>query len=362
MLPMRRFSLLLAIAIATAGCSADLYESPDFGVVDAGPDVVLWRLAEGPEGFVGIGGPIQPEDLEEGPGPLTLASYRSIDGRTWELGETLGTIDTPLLGLTAWEGGYASSGMWDGTAAVMVSTDGLSWRRFDLPAENGVVPEIEPAGIAATNGTIVITGFTGDPAVPLVWVIDPDTGPTPADTTVFPQATRLNQAIAGPVGFVAAATGSSEGSNPAPIWVSTDGLEWRPVADPFGGETLVTGLIGSSDGYVAVVDDAEDDDHFTLWTSTDGVDWTRQADQDTVFGHLAGKGGNLLRDLGSPSDDDPEPRPLAFSFNGRWLEITEAVAGSRFVAVAVAGSETVRLVSGFIAGDEPIPLVLLAGG
>ena len=114
---------------------------------------------------------------------------------------------------------------------------------------------------------------------------------------------------------------------------------------------MVTGLIGSPDGYVAVVADADSDDRFTLWTSADGIDWTSRADQDSVFGHLTGKGGDLYTDLASVPTDDPQPRPIAFSFNGRWLEITEAIARNRFVAVAVVGPRHVRIVSGFV-GDQ----------
>jgi len=362
MQPMRRIAAVLVIALTAAGCGVDLYESPDFGAVDAGADVVLWRLAQGSEGFVGIGGPIQADDLADEGKPLTLGSYRSTDGRTWETGQTLGSIEAPLLGLTAWEDGYAASGMWDGVAAVMVSTDGLTWQRFDLPADGADTPNIESAGIAAADGAILLTGFAGEPVRPILWVVDPLTGPVLVDTADFPREARLPQATVGPAGFVASAIGTVESSTPPPIWVSTDGHVWNPVFDPFEGDTIVTGLIGSTEGYVAVVAEDGSDDRFTLWTSTDGIDWTRRADQDSVFGHLTGKGGDLLADLAGWPDDNPQPRPIAFSFNGRWLEITEAVAGERFVPVAVAGDATTRLISGFIGGDQPIPLVLVAGG
>jgi len=360
--PMRRIAAIVVVALAASGCGLDLYESPDFGTVDAGTDVVLWRLAQGPGGFVGVGGPIQPEDLAEDAGPLSLRSYRSPDGRTWEPGEALGSIAAPLLGLTAWDTGYAASGVWDGAAALLVSDDGLSWERFALPAAAGTVPSIESAGIAATEDALVVTGF--DPAgasVPLVWRHAPDTGPVLLDDSDFPTDARFTQVIAGPAGFVAAAIGTTETSNPPPIWVSGDGLTWDPVFDPFEGEIVVTGLIGSGAGYVAVVAEAGSDDRFTLWTSVDGVNWANRADQDSIFGHLGGKSGDLLTDLDAAPIANAGPRPIAFSFNGRWLEITEAVGGERFVAVAVAADETIRLISGFVGGDRPAPLVLVAG-
>ncbi|MFH2073187.1 MAG: hypothetical protein ABIJ75_10100 [Actinomycetota bacterium] len=359
---MRRAATALILVIAVAGCGVDLYESPDFGAVDVGDDVALWRLARGPEGFVGIGGPVQPEDLEEGAGPLTFGSYRSTDGRTWQAGETLGAIDVPLLGLTAWPGGYAASGQWDGVAAVMVSEDGLAWRRIDLPAPGPDAPSIESAGIAAGDGVILVTGFSGEPATPVIWTVDPAAGPTPADTSAFPTGSRLTQAAFGPAGFVAVAVGTTDSSTPPPIWVGGDGTDWVPVLDPFDGATVVTGLIGSSGGYVAVVAQDGSDDRFTVWTSPNGIDWSRRADQDTIFGYLTGKGGGLLADLSGEPGGEPDPRPIAFTFDGRWLEITEAVGGERFVAVAVAADETIRLVSGFVSGKPAVPAILIAGG
>jgi hypothetical protein len=360
--PMRRISFIVVAALAVGGCGLDLYESPDFGTVDAGDEVVMWRLAQGPGGFVGVGGPIQPEDLAEDAGPLSLRSYRSPDGRTWEPGEALGSIAAPLLGLTASVAGYAASGVWDGAPAVLVSGDGLTWERFELPTTAGTAPSIESAGIAAAGDVVVVTGFdTEAGSAPLVWRHAPDTGPILLDRSGFPAATRFTQAIAGPAGFVVAAIGTTEASAPPPIWVSDDGLAWDPVFDPFDGETVVTGLIGSATGYVAVVAEAGSDEHFTLWTSDDGVNWANRADQNSVFGYLGGKSGDLITDLSGSPGSDARPRPIAFSFNGRWLEITEAVGGERFVPVAVASDEVVRLISGFVGGDRPAPLVLVAG-
>ena len=356
---MRRIILFVGVSLIAAGCGVDLYESPDFAAVDAGPDVVLWRLVEGPAGLVGIGGPIQPDDLEEGAPPLTLRSYRSADGRTGEPGDVVGSIAAPLLGLAAWDQGYAASGVWDGVPAVLLSDDGLSWQRIDL-ATDGSGVDVESAGIAGSGDTIVATGFSATDA-PIIWVIA-DSAPTVVETTAFPPASRLTQLVAGPAGFVAATGELPDTAAAPPIWVSPDGRSWDAVLDPFEGDTIVTGLIGSADGNVAVVAETGSDDGFTLWTTADGTDWTRRADQDSVFGHLTGKGGDLFADLMSPPSDAPQPRPIAFSFNGRWLEITEAIAGDRFVAVAVVGNAELRVVSGFSGSGEPTPLVLVAEG
>jgi len=357
---MHRIILFVGVALIAAGCGADLYESPDFAAIDAGPDVVLWRLVEGPAGLVGIGGPIQAEDLEEGAPPLTLRSYRSSDGRTWESGDVVGSIATPLLGLTARDNGYAASGVWDGVPAVLLSHDGLSWRRIELTADAADV-DIESAGIAGWGDTVIATGFSATDS-PIIWIIEEGSPTVLADTSAFPASTRLTQVVAGPARLVAASGETTSTAAAPPIWVSLDGRSWDAVLARFEGDTYVTGLIGSADGYVAVVAETGSDEQFTLWTTTDGIDWTRRADQDSVFGHLTGKGGDLLADLMSAPSDAPQPRPIAFSFNGRWLEITEAIAGDRFLAVAVVGTDTVRVVSGFSGSGEPIPLVLVAGG
>jgi hypothetical protein len=132
------------------------------------------------------------------------------------------------------------------------------------------------------------------------------------------------------------------------------------VLDPFEGDTVVTGLLASTDGYVAIVASGSDEGRFRLWTSADGILWTARADQDTAFSLLDGTGGDLIADLTGDPVVDPDPRPIAFTFDGRWLEVTEAVGGERFVPVAVATDGDTRLVSGFVTGDDPLPLVLVA--
>jgi len=363
--PMRRIATLLAIALATAACGSGLYQTDDFSAADTGGPVVLWRLAAGPAGFVGVGGPIQAADLEEGAGPLSLGAYHSPDGRTWEPTTHFGTIATPLLGLTAWEGGYAASGVWDGDPGLFTSADGLTWDHIDLPMPDwfpaGATAGIESAGVAASGSTVVIAGFVGDPASPLLWTLTPGNDPVLADTGAFGDGVRINQVVAGPGGFAASAVAVSGDTAPPPIWVSADGSTWDPVLNPFGDGTVITGLIGSADGYVAIAAESGNDAQYTLWTSADGADWRARADQRTVFEYLAGKGGYLYGDLLADPEEASEVRPIAFAFNGRWLEALEVYEDQRFITVAVTADGPIRVVSGFSGSDEPIPWVLVAG-
>jgi hypothetical protein len=360
---MRRIAILTAaLGILLAGCGVSGYESPDYEVATIDADVALWRLTAGPDGFIGIGGPVQPGDLAEDAPPMTMGAYHSADGRTWEAGEVFGAIGTPSFGLVSWEGGYAAAGTWDDTPVVLVSDDGSTWQRIALPLDGGAAVDLEAAGIAVAEGTVVVAGFRTAADPPLLWRVGPSGEAGAVDTTGFPAGARLSQAAAGPSGFVfAAAPADDTVAMPPPIWVSSDGSTWDPVLDPFDGDSIVTGLIGSGDGYVAVVADAEDNSRFNLWTSIDGIEWTRRADQDSVFGLLHGTEGDLLTDLtGAPGEVNN--RPIAFTFDGRWLEITEAFDGTRFVTVAVAATPTARVVSGFLDEDDPVPTVLVAEG
>lgn len=357
---MRRAALLSTLALLTAACGAGLYESPGYSAADTGSEVALWRLAAGPGGFVGIGGPLEPGALEDRDVALEMAPYHSADGRTWDPGAPFGTVATAGFGLTAWDGGYAAAGVWDGDPAVEYSADGRTWERIALPWDGGAAPELHSAGIAAAGGTILVCGHDAAAGRPVLWLAGIDG--TAVAVAPFPDGLRTAQAAAGPAGFVVAATDEGAAGAPALLWVSADGRSWEPVADPFDGRTALTGLVASSSGYVAVLADPSDDAAFTLWTSTDGTAWVLRADQDTVFGHLRGTGGDLAADLTAPAGDAGDRRPVAFSFNGRWLELTEVVDGRRFVGVAAAATASARVASGFTGTDDPQPVVLVAGG
>lgn len=362
---MRRIATLLIVTLAATACGSGLYQTDDFSAAVAGDSVVFWRMAAGPSGFVGVGGPIQAADLAEDAGPLPLAAYHSPDGSTWEPTGQFGSIETPLLGLTAWEAGYAASGVWDGDPGLFLSAGGLTWDRYDLPLPDWFPPAatvgIESAGIAASAQTVVISGFVGDPASPLLWVLNPGEGPLLVDTDAFGDGVRINQVVAGPAGFVASTVAMTPDADPPPIWVSADGATWDPVLHPFEDVGVVTGLIGSVAGYVAIVADEGNDAVYTLWTSTDGINWRARADQQTVFEYLVGKGGDLYGDLLADPREASETRPIAFAFNGRWIEALETYDDQRFITVAAAADGVTRIVSGFSGNDEPIPWVLVAG-
>ena len=49
---MRRLALILAIGLLAVACAEPLPESDDWSPATVGADVVLWRLASGPAGFV----------------------------------------------------------------------------------------------------------------------------------------------------------------------------------------------------------------------------------------------------------------------------------------------------------------------
>jgi hypothetical protein len=124
----------------------------------------------------------------------------------------------------------------------------------------------------------------------------------------------------------------------------------------------VTGLVGGRAGYVAVVGVPGDDAAYRLWSSADARHWERRADQDTVFSLLHGVTGDLYADLAATPGPESRPRPIAFTYDGAWLEIVEAHGGRRYLTVAVAARDGIRVLSGFLGRDRPEPLLLRAGG
>lgn len=360
---MRRLAPLVAVALLAAACTEPLPESDDWSPATIDADVVLWRLAAGPAGFVGVGGPVTPEDLEDATRPLSMAAYRSGDGATWEETFAFGTTTGPVFGLAASAERYVVAGVWSDGPAVYLSADGAEWSRVALPVPSAETPDMEAAGIADDGETVVVFGFTSEPTRPVAWAIG---GTRPAelvDAAMLQPNFRLSAAAAGPGGFVAALRADSDdGTVPSHLWRSPDGIAWEPVVADFPEQSEVTGLIGGETGYVALVGRDGDQEDFTVWSSPDGADWRQRADDDTVFDLLEGNSGILYEAITSaPAAEGSGTRPIAFSFGGYWLEIPAAYEGERFLSVAVAAEGQRRVVSGISgSGSDLRPHVLVA--
>jgi hypothetical protein len=123
---------------------------------------------------------------------------------------------------------------------------------------------------------------------------------------------------------------------------------------------VVTGLIAGEAGYTALVAEDPDDEDFAVWTSPNGIDWTQRATEASVFDLLAGKSGFLYTSLtGPPAAEPQDDRPIAFSFNGYWLEIPLAYEGERLVTVAVAADGRRRIASGITGSGDDVRVHLL---
>lgn len=344
---MRRGLAAVILVLPVAACGVTIPESDDWSPAVIEADVVLWRLASGPAGFVGVGGQATADDFEEPEGPLTMSAYRSGDGIDWERTFTFGVTAGPAFSLTGSADRYAVAGMWSDGPAVYLSSDGVDWRRIGLPDPTGRAREIEPAGIADNGRVIVVFGFTSDPTAPVVWVVSEAGEAEQVDGTPFGSGTRLTAAASGPGGLMAAL--QTDTGPPLPrMWRSDDGVAWSPTPVPFPDGEQVSGLIGGIDGYTAMVGERGGDE-FSVWISEDGTDWHRRADQESVFALLSGKSGPLYPALAAePAADSGTDgsRPIAFAFNGFWLEIPVSYEGRRFVAVAVAADENRRVASG----------------
>jgi hypothetical protein len=359
---MRRLVPILGIALLAAACTEPLPESDDWSPAVVEEGVVLWRLADGPSGFVGVGGAVTAEDLEDPTRALPMSAYLSEAGLTWEQTFTFGETTGPVFGLAGSADRYAVAGSWVDGPAVYLSADGAAWFRVELPAPPGSGFELEPAAIADDGSTVVVFGYTPDPTSPLGWTVDRTGRADPIDVGVFETEGRVTAAAAGPGGFVAALRAeSAAASSQSGIWRSADGADWQPVLAGFPEDTVVTGLIGGRDGYVALVGEDGQQEDFTVWSSADGIDWLQRADDQTVFDLLDGTSGVLYDAVtGPPAAENAGSRPVAFSFGGYWLEIPAAYDGEPFVSVAVAANDARRIASGIGGSGSDLRVHVLA--
>ena len=225
--------------------------------------------------------------------------WTSSDGITWsrvsrddpafagENAPRLNAITAGGPGLVA-VGDALSDG--DGSAAVMVSPDGVTWERIPHDEEvfGGEGNQTMRAVVAGGPGLVAVgiddIGLDGDAAV---WT-SPD-GFTwtrvPHDDAVFggDGSHWINSITVGGPGLVAVGGDNGNGA----IWTSRDGIAWSRVpnnSEILGGRNMTdvtagpTGLVIVGDTFMRRSNNA------AVWTSTDGMIWTRVPDDEAVFG------------------------------------------------------------------------------
>jgi hypothetical protein len=157
----------------------------------------------------------------------------------------------------------------DRAGRVWRSTDGRLWRTVSDDAAFG---RGRPEAVAAAGHRVAVVGSSIDELgapVATVWISADGTATWRRLT--LEGSTGLRAVVMTPSRVLVA--GAARSGHGAPLWLSSDGVEWIPVSDgrTFAG-AVVTGLALGGPSFVAV---GYDDRGAAAWWSTDGLAWER---------------------------------------------------------------------------------------
>jgi hypothetical protein len=185
----------------------------------------------------------------------------------------------------------------DVDAAVWVSPDGTSWRRF--PHDEAVFGGDNDQGMVAVSafgsGLVAVgSDESGGDADAAVWT-SPDGfnwGRVPHDEAVFGGDNDQGMFSVSTFGsgLVAVGYDGSGNDRDAAVWTSPDGFNWSRVPHDeavFGGDNnqAMYWAVASDSRLVAVGRDRSGGDaDAAVWTSPDGVTWARAPHDEAVFG------------------------------------------------------------------------------
>jgi hypothetical protein len=200
----------------------------------------MLSVAAGPLGLMAVGNSCAAGECG------SSAAWSSPDGRTWQAASVIPQAagSTPVSRtILAGGPGWIAAGRTFGTGdndpgGIWTTADGMTWTAATL---------VDPSGETASNG--VLSGL----------------------------AAHGSQVVA--VGTVPSAGHS------AAVWTSSDATTWTRVPDePSFAGGIMTGVAGTSAGYVAVGSDANG---AAAWTSADGSTWTESTPaSDFAGGHM----------------------------------------------------------------------------
>jgi hypothetical protein len=251
----------------------------------------------------------------DSPAPSTPAPtappQAAISGVAWD--DTAGTIDGSVYRVTA-EGGlfYALGSLDFDSAAVWSSSDGSTWRAFELPFPSEWGPEpgsVLASNMASVDGRLVVVGTVSinDYLEPVVWESTDGIEWQEVDSGDFRlDAFNVLDVSAGPAELVAITHEYGAGSGSA--WRSADGgRTWTEHTLP-GDAPTATVVVGTTRGYLiggAVGEsyDAEVTSSPRIWHSPDGTGSSWQP------ASVEGSGGRGMVDQ------------LAIDGSGRWVAI-----------------------------------------
>lgn len=236
------------------------------------------RVATDGQQLVAVGGV-----GNDGYGPtMTAAVWISTDGLSWEPATSDASFDGSfMLDVTAFAGGWIAVGVHEGdvqTGVVWSSTDGRDWSQVDvdLPGAGAVVASLE--------STVVLLARDPDPYCGNCFgggthVFTSDGGRSWTETPADDLPADFGALDLVRVGDGLVTVSASQMGNNAPIgnvmWETTDGLEWREVLPyPAGMNGGVASLAAMSDGpFLAGSLVVECCAYPALWQLTNGDTW-----------------------------------------------------------------------------------------
>ena len=254
--------------------------SLDVPLVDRGAGTVAAAMerGEGPR--------VIPAATCEGLASADAAVMTSTDGVTWSRVPDAKTLrGQPMLGVVAFHGGFVAAGGADGSgrSATWTSPDGRHWTRGpdDAALRSGWISAVTAFG----DSVIAVGGSACDNllSVPRAW--------RSTDGRSWSLATGLIKGTCcGAAAHVAAdtrvavadgAAGSPDASSPSSAtWTSGDGSTWtvHPQADQTD-TTWIVPIVATADGFLGAGEG--------VWSSPDGVTWTNVVSHDVNFEAIA---------------------------------------------------------------------------
>lgn len=221
------------------------------------------------------------------------AVLTSTDGITWtRVPDSRALRGQPMLGVAAFHGGFVAAGGADGTgrSATWTSPDGRHWTRAsdDAALRAGWIGDVATFGdsLIAVGGSAC--GNMG--GVPRAWR-SADGRSWSLETGLFRGSccgAAQRVAVSGTLAVVAGSVSTQDGGEPAgATWTGTDGSHW--IVHPQTAQPDLSWLgriVATTDGFLL----AEEG----VWTTTDGVTWTNVVSPSLNFGSIAvGPGGTL---------------------------------------------------------------------
>jgi hypothetical protein len=269
------------------------------------------------------------------PGEYTepMSVWTSPDGIDWTEAATPSRVES-VWSLQPFLDGVVGQGWVAGRPSV-VYFDGTDWTVLELPRDE--VGQQDLMHLSAREDRALVVGGTwgeeSGPSVENAWIMGPDLVLDPVDLPPLGEWTEVNVGLAADDnGFILSVTDFFD-SRDLSIWHTTDGSDWRLIAESAGIEdaSYLWNLQQHRSQYFVVGEGMEMrctadggggeicESAIGLWTSPDGVAWDRVLTQAgaPVAAYEIGSGELGLVAFGQPLYGTQVPRPVYFSADGQ---------------------------------------------